>query len=111
MPRETYVYRPEHPEANKNGFVEKWKAWEAKTDAHYIISDGMGDLWHPANGKYYDSKSTFRKVTKAYGCEEIGNETQTDNRSKNSVSKSDVARAMEMVRQGYRPNVLSEQLD
>ena len=39
---------------------------------HYI-SDNMDPLLHHADGNYYDSKSTFRKVTKQHGCVEIGN--------------------------------------
>lgn len=68
-------------------------------------------MWHPVNGKKYESKSTFRRVTRAAGCEEIGNERQVDRRRYDTVTKADVARAMEMVRQGYRPRVLPENLD
>jgi hypothetical protein len=28
-----------------------------------------------ADGRYYTSKAEFRKVTKAHGCVEVGNET------------------------------------
>lgn len=40
----------------------------------YIQQDTMNPLWHPANGKTYDSKSEFKKVTKAHGLIEYGNE-------------------------------------
>ena len=41
---------------------------------HYVISDAMAPTRHMADGKYYTSKSEFRKVTKAHGCVEIGSE-------------------------------------
>lgn len=40
----------------------------------YIQQDSINPLWHPANGKTYDSKSQFRQVTKAHGLIEYGNE-------------------------------------
>lgn len=40
----------------------------------YIQQDTINPLWHPANGKTYESKSEFRKVTKAHGLIEYGNE-------------------------------------
>ena len=52
---------------------------EARTQ---IITDSLppGGLWHPATGKYVDSKSKFRQFTKAAGCVEVGNEVQRDRR-------------------------------
>lgn len=66
-----------------------------------IITDSLppGGLWHPATGKYVDSKSRFREFTKAAGCVEVGNETQKDTRSWGvSNLKGDIARSMERVR-------------
>ena len=40
----------------------------------HVISDTMDHTWHPASGKYFDSKSEFRKETKAYGCIEVGDQ-------------------------------------
>ena len=66
----TYVYR--------NGeMVEKSIA-----DALYsddgprlrYISDHMDPLQHPVSGKTYDSKSEFRRATKAAGCIEVGDQ-------------------------------------
>jgi hypothetical protein len=37
-----------------------------------VITDSMDATWHPANGQYYESKSTFRKVTRQHGCREVG---------------------------------------
>ena len=38
------------------------------------ISDHMDATQHMANGRMYDSKSEFRKATKAAGCIEVGTE-------------------------------------
>ena len=42
--------------------------------AAYVISDTQPLLWHPVTGKYTDSKSTFRQMTVAAGCRELGND-------------------------------------
>lgn len=39
-----------------------------------IVSDSMGEAEHPCDGKLYSSKSEFRKVTRANGCIEVGND-------------------------------------
>ncbi len=38
-----------------------------------VISDTM-DLTEHVDGRFYDSKSRFREVTKAAGCIEVGND-------------------------------------
>ena len=40
-----------------------------------IISDQMDAIKHPATGLYSDSKSTFRRMTKASGCIEVGDQS------------------------------------
>lgn len=45
-----------------------------------VISDTMTALVHPCDGKMYDSKSQFRKITKAKGGVEVGNEKLVDRR-------------------------------
>ena len=40
----------------------------------YVISDHMDPLKHHASGKVFDSKSEFRKETKALGMVEMGND-------------------------------------
>ncbi len=37
-----------------------------------IIKDRMRPLLHPCTGQMIDSKSRFRKITKAHGCVEVG---------------------------------------
>ena len=90
MSRITLVYRPNHPDSNENGMVEKslalfWDYFNSpdnraiignQTTNINVISDVMDHTRHMANGKYYDSKSEFRKATRAAGCVEVGNETK-----------------------------------
>jgi hypothetical protein len=38
----------------------------------FIHQDSIDPTWHPADGKIYDSKSAFRRTTRAHGCREIG---------------------------------------
>jgi|SRR5882672_1710482 len=72
------VYRPNHPQANANGMVDISIAGPKHPTlgrAAYVISDSLGgQVRHMATGKYHDSKSEFRKDTKASGCVEVGNE-------------------------------------
>lgn len=76
----------------------------SKLSAAMVIRDNIDDLWHPSNGNYYDSKAKFREVTKANGGIEVGTELQKDIRYDTTVSDADVAKAYQMVEQGYKPN-------
>lgn len=72
--RKTYFFRQ-----NEQGdwySIEAEKA-PSKGTGTVIIEDTMAPTWHPADGKYYDSKSKFRQVTKAHGCVEVGNDYKT----------------------------------
>lgn len=69
-----------------------------------VIRDGLDDLWHPSDGKLYDSKANFRKSTKRHGGVEVGNEEQRDNRQFDTITEQDVAIAAQMVEQGYKPS-------
>lgn len=73
--------------------------------APFVVSDSMDATWHPADGKKYDSKSKFRRMTRAAGYTEIGNERQQDSRRVERVTKQEIARAIEQVRAGYRPRI------
>lgn len=42
--------------------------------SHAVIQDSMSPTWHPATGEILESKSAFRRATKAAGCEEYGND-------------------------------------
>lgn len=94
-------------------------AWPYECRAHYkpraarsdtiptpmLALDTMDPLWHPSTGEYLDSKSAFRAVTKERGGEEVGNEKQSDNRVWDHCSDNDVGEAIQMLNQGYRPEV------
>lgn len=71
----------------------------------HVISDAIPDMVHPANGKRYDSKSTFRRVTRDHGYVEVGTEKQVDRRAPiHTDFKSDVMDAVRKVNEGYRPS-------
>ena len=94
----TYVYR--------NGkLVEKHLAEPRGSNwVKGVISDSIPDLVHPADGKKYDSKSKFRKVTKAHGYQEVGTETQRDTRKLGHQDFTrDVQQAVQKLNEGYRP--------
>ena len=121
-----YLYCPEHPEASKHGHVERAKAyafWSAiaqesvpiaqETDwiaqkRPNVISDTMPETRHMADGKYYTSKSEYRKATRAAGCVEVGNDVAPLMQRKpveldRKQRKEDIGRAIQMVKEGYRP--------
>ena len=45
--------------------------------APMIQTDHMDMLRHPATGLYSDSKSAFRRMTRASGCVEVGDQAPT----------------------------------
>lgn len=120
MGSKSFLYKPEHPLADENGFVEKGLFYEYKylsePDMRAIIgnqvvtinfiSDTMEPTRHMANGKYYTSKKKFRDETKARGCIEIGNETATvlKPRKRKELSKeqrkNDIRRAIYELKNG-----------
>jgi hypothetical protein len=71
-----------------------------------IHRDTMDALVHPATGETFDSKSAFRAVTKARGLVELGNDAPTTAAPPVDVGgiKEDIAEAITMLEQGYRPD-------
>ena len=70
-----------------------------------IHRDYMEPATHPGDGKTTDSKSVFRRATKAAGMVELGTDApkaRVKPQTK-AVSKADIAQAWDMVAQGYRP--------
>lgn len=65
--------------------------------APMIISDdlksGVNGLWHPATGARTDSKSHFRRMTRDTGCVEVGDDSNTGQRSQIDDPGADLARA------------------
>lgn len=88
----TWVYR-------KGKLVPKHLAApRGLTPVRGVISDHLPDMIHPCTGKRMDSKSEFRKVTRAKGGVEVGNERLVDRRATmgldSSSRKADIAAAM-----------------
>ena len=107
--RVVYVYRPDHPQANELGIVElSLVGCEERVPGLYVIPDTMPDTRHMADGKFYNSKSKFRKVTRDHGCVEVGNELRTMNAPRATVvldkrqRRDDIRRAFWEVRNGRR---------
>lgn len=77
---------------------------EVYGEAPFVISDCMSETRHMANGRYYTSKSEFRKATKAAGCIEVGNETATMNKPRPTVKldrrkrREDIKKAIHQLR-------------
>lgn len=72
MARQRYIYDREKRELVP---AELYQPKENKSA--YIIQDSMDALIHPCTGTKIESKSAFRKITKAHGCTEMGNEKPT----------------------------------
>lgn len=68
--------------------------------APHIILDTMPETWHPTADRVLTSKSEFRKLTKAAGCIEVGNENIKDMRPPppERVTGHDIKRAIEELR-------------
>ena len=67
--------------------------------AFHYIADGMDATRHMANGKMYDSKSEFRKATRAAGCVEVGDHKFAPRTQiKPSRPGPDIKRAIEELR-------------
>ena len=72
-----------------------------------LVRDQMDPTWHPSDGKEYESKSEFRRVTASRGGVEVGNDSQTPSLPVDSSHAADVGKAVQMLKEGYRPTVAS----
>lgn len=59
------------------GVVPIEQAPRSENATAYVRDDTMPPTEHPCDGKLYDSKSVFRRVTRSFGCEERGNDLIT----------------------------------
>ncbi len=98
MTRKRYIWNPETREFDEIG-------QRAVPERGQVITDTMPLTWHPMDGQHYDSKSEFRRVTKAHGGLETGGESQAHvekNRFVNTMDseqrKRDIAHAIQEVR-------------
>lgn len=85
-------------EDGKWGLVEAGALQEAGPRLH-IMKDRMDPLEHPCDGRTYDSKSEFRKVTRAHGCVEVGHEKQVERSFEPKNITADVLKAWDKL--GY----------
>lgn len=85
--------------------IEVWAArrngnFEEKA-RFYVQSDSLDKpLIHPATGRTHDSKSAFRRDTKASGCVEVGNDKpriQTDPYKRMEPVQKDLYRAWDQL--------------
>ena len=110
----TYLYKPNCPQADKNGMVTK-DEWYLHLYMHQedkrmmvgnepvilrYIGDEMDPTRHMASGRYHTSKKKFREETKAYGCVEVGNESPI--RPKSYVPTTSREKLRQDIRQGIR---------
>lgn len=105
MTRGTWVYR--------NGkLVEKHKAQPRYAKRVFgVISDSLSEqLEHHgyADGRRTDSKSVFRRWTKEAGLTERGNDRERPRSVRDPDLRPDVAQAVNMLKNGYRPNIQRE---
>jgi hypothetical protein len=105
----SWVYRPDHPLSNENGMIERSQLYEYEPGAApYVITDEMEPLRHMADNRMFTSKAKFRANTKAHGCYEIGNETETLLKPRKRVEldrrqrRDDIKRAIWEVRNGIQ---------
>lgn len=107
-------HHPGHPLADEKGWVElnddyynflpeidsNGKPYhKSDTPAFNVISDIMPDTRHMANGKIYNSKSEFRKATRAAGCIEVGNDKSVMNPQPRKPVELDRGARREAIRQ------------
>lgn len=74
-------------------------------EAPAVIRDGLDDLRHPATGEIVDSKARFRQITRNAGCEEVGTSEMKRGAPPPISARDDVGRALQMVKEGYRPAI------
>lgn len=100
MKRETFVYR--------NGKVVSKNSAPPRASRVHVISDSLGEmLEHHGydDGRKTDSKSQFRSWTKQAGLVEKGNDRDRPTVSRPQSIGADVAQAIQMLKQGYRPQL------
>lgn len=67
MPRKVYYWNRETQRMEE-------ERPEPKLDLHFIQDDTMPATRHPVTGEIFESKSAFRRVTRANHLEEVGND-------------------------------------
>lgn len=66
------------------GLIQQKFDYAEKGETFHVISDNLGEgvqgVLNHADGKKYDSKSSYYKAVKAAGCEVVGNDAPTEGR-------------------------------
>lgn len=98
---------PERPQRGKwrinpdTGKLEPYEEPPPSSLGPMIVTDEMPWTQHPCNGKFYNSKSAFRAVTKANGMVEIGNdkiERKRDLNKEREERRTEIKDAVEKAR-------------
>lgn len=89
----TFVY-----DAETDSWVPIEKRGPTEAKAPGVIQDTMDATWHPIDGKMYESKSQFRRTTRANGCYEVGNDEQNCSKRDNQADiKTDLLKSWEQL--------------
>jgi len=108
-----FRHHPGHPLADESGWVELndayWanlpefdscgKPYNNSDKSFNVISDIMDPARHMCDGKLYDSKSEFRRITKQHGCVEVGNDPSIMNPKPRQWKAPDKRERVEHLRQ------------
>lgn len=109
------------------GFHNLDEPWPAECAGHFrvrgersslafpmVVSDQMDAVRCMADGRIYESKSQMSAVHKARGLIEVGNDIPAAMKhaeirpDRPKVTKAEIARAVNKVKNGYRPNLPTE---
>lgn len=82
MPRRVYVYD------EKQGKCVPVHERTDKPHVHAVHQDTMDPTWHPHEMRYYDSKSEFRRATKAAGLVEMGNDWNSNKKHQETANRA-----------------------
>ena len=100
MSRETFVYREGRGWVPVEEAGPHPNAGQVFGSGPMVISDNMPTLRHMASGRHHDSKSSFRRDTKSYGCQEIGDQAPTTRGRGNAKmpdARKDIAQAWDQL--------------
>lgn len=98
--RETFVYRPGKGVIPIQEAEPLPNAGVRFGSGPMVISDNMPAARHMASGRYHESKTSFRRDTKSFGCVEVGDQAPTV-RQRGNVKlpdpRKDIAQAWEQL--------------
>jgi hypothetical protein len=96
--RTRYVWDPgaRWPDGRQGAWAVARARGTARAAGPAVISDSLADMWNPADGRTYDSKSAYYRAVRAAGCEIAGNEPMGGERPDHRAAglAQDIKRAM-----------------